>query len=87
MKILVEVELDKPLLRGTKIKLGGEVLWVDFAYEMLSTFCFYCSLICHAEKTCERKIEEASHDNICERQYGVWLRASLIKDKRKEKVV
>lgn len=66
----MEVELDKPLLRGNKIKLGGEVLWVDFAYEMLPTFCFYCSLISHAKKTCERKIEKSGNDNFSEGQYG-----------------
>lgn len=40
LKIFVEIELDKPLLRGTKINLGEEVLWVDFAYEMLHTNAF-----------------------------------------------
>lgn len=33
IKILATVNLDKLLLRGTKLKLNGEVCWVDFKYE------------------------------------------------------
>lgn len=47
LKLLVEVKLDKPLLRETKIKMEKEVVWVDFKYEQLPTFCFYCGLIGH----------------------------------------
>lgn len=42
LKMLVKIELDKPLLRGTKIKLGKEMVWVDFRNELLPMFCFYC---------------------------------------------
>lgn len=45
--MLVEVKLDIPLLRGTKLKLDQEVLWVEFKYEQLAFFCFYCGLIGH----------------------------------------
>lgn len=70
LKLLVEVEFDKPLLRGTKIKLGEEVLWVDFAYEMMPTFCLYCGMIGHTEKSCERKMSDAKENMISEGQYG-----------------
>lgn len=45
LRLLVELELDKPQLKGTKIKLDEELVWVDFRYEHLSTFCFYCGKI------------------------------------------
>lgn len=38
LKLLVKVKLDNPLIRGTKIKLDDEVIWVEFRYEMLPTF-------------------------------------------------
>lgn len=77
----MEVELDKHLLRGTKIKLGrgGEVQWVDFTYKMLPTFCFYCGMIGHTEKTCERKKMDARESKISEGHYGGWLRATEAK--------
>lgn len=50
LKILVEVELDKPLLRGTKIKLGEEHEWAAFKYKNLPSFCFYSGRIGHIKK-------------------------------------
>lgn len=38
IRLLVELELDKPLLRGTKIKLGEEIIWVDLKYEHFLLF-------------------------------------------------
>lgn len=65
MKLLVEVDLDKPLLRGTKIKLDHELLWVDFKYEQLSRFCFYCEKFGHQEKNCVTKVKDSREGCIC----------------------
>lgn len=70
MKILVEVELDKLLLRGTKIKLDDEMVWTDFRYKNLPSLCFYCGRIGHIEKNCVRKLEDASGNGVLEDQYG-----------------
>lgn len=40
LKLFVKVELDKPLLKGTKIKLENEFVSVDFRYEQLLVLCF-----------------------------------------------
>lgn len=45
LKIFVEINLNKPLLRGTKINLDGKIEWVDFKYELLPSFCLYCGRI------------------------------------------
>lgn len=74
MKVLAEIELKKPLMRGTKLKLEDELIWVDFTYEKIPTFCFYCGIIGHQEKNCGQKIEDADKQNIVEGQYGEWLR-------------
>lgn len=76
LKLLVEIDLKKPLLRGTRIRLEEEVAWVDFKYEQLPGFCFYCGLVGHLEKSCEQKMLEAKESDLCEGQYGEWLRAS-----------
>lgn len=45
LKLLIELNLDVPLLRGTTLKLNEEAHWVDFKYKQLPSFCFYCGLI------------------------------------------
>lgn len=42
LKILVEINLDRPLLRGSKIQHNGQVVCAEFKYENLTMFCFYC---------------------------------------------
>lgn len=79
LKVLVEMELDKPLLRGTKLKLDDEVSWVEFKYEMLPTFCYYCGIIGHSEKVCDQKLDDSRKDMVSEGEYGEWLRASQVK--------
>lgn len=76
LKLLVNVNLDKPLMRGTNVTLENEVHWVDFKYEQLPLFCFYCGLVGHHERSCEQKMTEAKEGNVYEGQYGEWLRAS-----------
>lgn len=83
LKLLVEINLNNPLLRGTKIKLENEMEWVDFQYEQLPSFCFYCGILGHQEKDCETKMTDSREDTICEGQYGEWLRASLPRGVRK----
>lgn len=77
LKLLVEVNLSKPLLRGTKLKLEQELLWVDFKYEMLPTFCFYCGIVGHQEKNCDKKVRDSIASCVKEGQYGDWLRVQL----------
>lgn len=39
MKILMEVDISRPLLRGTKVHYNGREVWVDFRYENMALFC------------------------------------------------
>lgn len=38
LKIFAEIDLNKPMMRGTKLKLDNESVWVDFRYEHLPIF-------------------------------------------------
>ncbi|KAK6160549.1 hypothetical protein DH2020_003930 [Rehmannia glutinosa] len=58
IKILAEVNLNKPLIRGITIKLGDESCSVDFRYENLQGFCFYCCKIGHAERGCQQRKDD-----------------------------
>lgn len=85
IKLFVEVELKKSLIRGTTMKLDDELVWVEFKYEHLPTFCFYCGLICHLEKNCGRKMLDSKESWISEGQYSDWMRVQgRIVGKREE---
>lgn len=76
VKLLVDVDLTKPLIRGISIRFEDDRRWVVFKFEQLPQFCVYCGLIGHGEKNCERKIKDAKNEKLSEGQYGEWLKAS-----------
>lgn len=52
ISILAEVDLNKSLLRGTKIRFQGQTVWVEFKYEKLVSFCFNCGRVGRLERSC-----------------------------------
>lgn len=76
MKILAEIDVSQPLVRGTTVKLGGEVCWVEFRYERCPDFCYNCGIIGHGDKTCKEggKLRQKHR----EEQYGAWMKAGNI---------
>ncbi|CAH9125271.1 unnamed protein product [Cuscuta epithymum] len=65
----------KSLKIGTTLrKSKGEGYWVDFRYEKLSSFCFCCGVIGHAEKFCPLLYEDEGQ--AITRPFGPWLKAS-----------
>lgn len=74
-KMLAEVDLSKPLTRGTSISFKGDKRWILFKYELLPLFCFYCGKIGYAKRSCGLKIEDAQNDILNEGQFGEWMRA------------
>lgn len=73
MKILVEIDLSKPLLRGTTLNVNGDRRWVNFKYEKCPDFCYSCGLVGHGNKMCP--LNGVSTNNHSEAQFGTWLRA------------
>lgn len=76
LRIRVAIDIDRPLKRRMKIKKpGGEWLWIQFKYERLPSFCFYCGRIGHAEKFCEEMFDNSQNNEM--RRYDSSLRAPL----------
>ncbi|KAE9450366.1 hypothetical protein C3L33_17734, partial [Rhododendron williamsianum] len=76
IRIRVEVPLDKPLKRGGFISLGGgDKLWVDYKFERLNSFCFYCGSLAHEMGDCALKTTDEEKGAIKEVKYGPWLKA------------
>ena len=53
--VRVRIDVSKPLSRGRRVVLDeGTEIWVSFKYEKLSNFCYWCGLVTHDEKECEK---------------------------------
>lgn len=78
IRIKVAIDVRCPLKCKMRIKKsGGEWQWLSFKYERLPTFCFYCGLIGHSDKFCEKLFDNPQHKEV--RMYDSSLRASLRK--------
>lgn len=54
LRVKVAVDVRRPLKSHMKIKkAGGDWMWIQFNYERLPSFCFYCGIIIHSHKFCE----------------------------------
>jgi hypothetical protein len=72
----VMLEISKPLRKGTHIgsKADG-IFWVDFKYEKLPQFCFYCGCVGHGEIGCVASKDDDEH--IKSKKLGPWLRTNI----------
>lgn len=75
LKILAVLDLTKPLQRGTKLKYRQFERWVEFRYEKLPIFCFYCGLIGHNERLCLKRGKDVECGCVSTDQFGYWLKA------------
>lgn len=80
LKIVAEINLEKPLLRGSKIRYNDKEVWVEFKYENMSIFCFYYGRMDHRERNCSHKKQDANEMKLVEGQYSDWLRADLSRE-------
>ncbi|KAF5449950.1 hypothetical protein F2P56_030343 [Juglans regia] len=76
LRVMIVIDLQKPLARGRTINVRGEKLWIPVRYEKLPRFCFSCGCLIHGKGGCVNKSEGAE-------QYGVWLRADMKREKIK----
>ncbi|CAA0835202.1 Unknown protein [Striga hermonthica] len=84
IKVLVEVNLKEPLVRGAFIKLGGDSRWVDFKYENLQTFCFYCGLISHSERHSLVKKKDSKEGSVSANSSGMGEKGSTESERVEE---
>lgn len=77
VRLKVEINLEKPLKRGIKVRIReGEPRWLPITYDRLSSFCYYCGKLGYNVKDCE--MIESQTEDIGEKElpYGEFLRAS-----------
>lgn len=78
MRIRVAINVDKPLLRGIKLRASdAHAVWCPIMYEKLPDFCHTCGVIGHSHKECQVQSPLAKEGIIT--GYGDWMRASILK--------
>lgn len=64
VKVLVDLDLTKPLIRGTTLKYKQSKCWIEFKYEKLPLFCFYCGTIGNNEKMCGQRRQDVEQNCV-----------------------
>ena len=86
--IRVSLDITKPLCRGRMVRVGGlSAVWVEFKYERLFIFCYWCGKVDHDERDCMIWIRSKEVIKADEKQYGPWLRASQERLRRPQMVM
>ncbi|KAL4365601.1 hypothetical protein AHAS_Ahas07G0122400 [Arachis hypogaea] len=78
IKANIHMNLAEPVRKGIHMgsKKDGKT-WVDFRFERLPTFCYYCGLIGHDEVSCEKREVEEDSRRVKSKELGPWLRAEI----------
>ena len=61
-------------------------LWVSFRYERIPNICYWCGCFTHNDRDCERWIDSEGILEEVDREFGPWIRASLMIGNRKSVV-
>lgn len=76
VRVQVELPLDKPIKRGGHVTLGsGTKHWVDYKYERLNKFCYYCGSLLHEQVDCASRQADEEAGSIKDGRFRPWLKA------------
>lgn len=78
LKAKVKLNLNNPLKKGVNMgsKVDG-IHWVDFRYERLPNFCYYCGIIGHNKEACNKRTSDAERGKNESKNLGPWLRTNV----------
>lgn len=83
VRIRVIMDINKPMKRGTKIRIGNvEPCWIPVTYERLPSFCYWCGHLGHTFKDCESYQDMRDNGNELQDKdmpFGEWMKASPLK--------
>ncbi|KAH7833675.1 hypothetical protein Vadar_008660 [Vaccinium darrowii] len=79
VRVRAHVDINLPLKRGCMVKMeASRPFWVEFRYERLPNFCFYCGLVGHDLQSCTTRFSDMDDNSLRNAQYGEWIRASPV---------
>lgn len=76
-KAVVLIDVSKPLTLGAYLDTDDDngKVWVDFKYEKLPIFCYYCGKIGHEEQGCLELMKDERENNVHSFKYSHTLEA------------
>lgn len=76
LRVRLIIDISKPLGRGRVACMGGTKKGcVDFRYERLPIFCYWCGIVDHDDRDCLLWIDSKESLEMEERQFGPWFHA------------
>uniref|UniRef100_A0A803PVI8 CCHC-type domain-containing protein n=1 Tax=Cannabis sativa TaxID=3483 RepID=A0A803PVI8_CANSA len=78
LRMRVEIDVSKPLLRGQFVTFPwmADELWLDYRYERLPDFCYECGIIGHVFDKCPLFLEKIDDGVEPSLLYGPWMEGS-----------
>ncbi|KAJ8437043.1 hypothetical protein Cgig2_025890 [Carnegiea gigantea] len=76
----VDIDITKPLIRGTGILIDKKPLWIRIGYVKLQDFCYGCGRLDHVYLGCD-SYNSVGNESLL--QYREWLQASPLKYQRR----
>ena len=71
LRVGLTIDISKQLCKGRVVRMGGtEKGRVDFRYERLPIFCYWCGKLDHDDRDCPFWIDSKESLVIEERQFG-----------------
>lgn len=84
MRVRVGLNPAQPLCKSRRVVFrASHDRWVSFKYERLPNFCYWCGLLSHNAKDCERWISGNGTLETDSQEFGDWLRAPFSNPLRK----
>ena len=84
IRVRVLVDISLPLCKGRLIALeDSREHWVSFKYERLPNLCYWCGLLTHGDKDCNKWIDSEGSLQQKDQQFGPWLRTPPFQASRK----
>ena len=80
LNFVADININKPLRRGIRIKENGQPVWFNIKYVRFSDFYYACGKLSHTYKGCDMFDESVLESTL---PHGPKLRASPIKSKRR----
>jgi len=74
----VDIDIRTPLLRGIRVAVAKQPMWIRLGYVKLQDFCYGCGMLDHLYAGCPLYNPQVSEATL---QYGDWLRSSPLKSR------
>lgn len=73
----VNFDLSRALIPDAWVPFNSLKIWIEFKYERLPVFCYYCGRLTHQLKFCENPIDVCIDFGGKYALFGKWLRSNM----------